>query len=252
MPDLSLTDEHKQYQELARNFAQQEIEPKADSHDISGELPLHILKQSWELGLLNPSLPETLGGLGLKNFDACIIAEELSTACAGIGASFWGNDLAVAPLIVAGTVQQQKEWLGQLVDKFALAAYCFSDISNQHIVRYQSTKTGVQLSGTAIAINARHAAWIFLSATGSGAERTSLLLPLSTPGITVKERLPALGIKAADLSIVEFRAVSVPNANILIDKGQGTLVDEKAGRLTFPLSAAYVLGIARAALQHGV
>src|SRR6185295_18692999 len=78
MIDLTLSDEQKQLQEMARKFAKEEIIPKAAHHDETGEFPLEICRKAWELGLMNTHVPAEYGGIGLGVLEEAIIGEELA------------------------------------------------------------------------------------------------------------------------------------------------------------------------------
>ncbi|KAM7298035.1 hypothetical protein ISCGN_018665, partial [Ixodes scapularis] len=54
---FELSDEQREYQNLARKFAREEIIPKAAHHDKTGEFPWDIVKKAWEVGLMNLSIP---------------------------------------------------------------------------------------------------------------------------------------------------------------------------------------------------
>jgi acyl-CoA dehydrogenase len=110
MADLVLTEDHKQYQDLARDFSKNEIAPRAHQFDHSGEFPEDLGKKAWEIGLFNVRVPEVLGGLGLGVWDACIMAEEIGAGCVGIGSAIWANDMAVS-LVLAGATDQQNQKL---------------------------------------------------------------------------------------------------------------------------------------------
>ena len=119
MIDFSLSEEQKALQELARDFARKEILPKAAHHDETGEYPHDILKQAWEIGLMNVHIPEQFGGLGLGALDGCITAEEIAYACTGIGTAIEANNLAEAPLIVAANDDQKKKYLQPMTEKYS-------------------------------------------------------------------------------------------------------------------------------------
>ena len=63
MIDFGLSEEQKQFRDLAREFAEKEIVPKAAYHDDTGEYLMEICRQAWELGLMNTHIPEEYGGL---------------------------------------------------------------------------------------------------------------------------------------------------------------------------------------------
>ena len=62
MVDFRLSDEQKQIQSLARDFAKKEIIPVAAHHDETGEFPVEVVKKAWEAGLVNTKIPVEYGG----------------------------------------------------------------------------------------------------------------------------------------------------------------------------------------------
>jgi len=69
---FELTEDQKAYQELARKFALEEIIPVADEYDRTMEYPHDIFAKAWELGLCNPHIPESCGGLGLSTLEGAV------------------------------------------------------------------------------------------------------------------------------------------------------------------------------------
>ena len=88
MIGFDLTEEQRMIRDLARDFAQNEIAPQAAHHDETGEFPHAICKKAFELGLLNPGLPEKYGGAGMSCLMECVIAEELAAAEVRFGRVF--------------------------------------------------------------------------------------------------------------------------------------------------------------------
>ena len=58
---LELNDTQKEIQAVARKFAREEIAPAAPHHDRTGEYPAELVKKAWELGFVNPHIPEHCG-----------------------------------------------------------------------------------------------------------------------------------------------------------------------------------------------
>src|SRR5437870_1881899 len=110
MIDLELSDEQKQLKELARKFAKEEIIPKAAHFDQTGEFPKEIARKGWEIGLMNVHVPQDFGGLGLGVLEEALIAEELAYGCSGIETAMFVNSLASAPVMVAGSDDQKKQF----------------------------------------------------------------------------------------------------------------------------------------------
>uniref|UniRef100_A0A1B0GHS4 Acyl-CoA dehydrogenase/oxidase N-terminal domain-containing protein n=1 Tax=Lutzomyia longipalpis TaxID=7200 RepID=A0A1B0GHS4_LUTLO len=126
---MTLTDEQKEMQELARKFAREEIIPKAAHHDKTGEFPWDIVKKAHSLGLMNAHIPQEFGGLQLPLFDSCLVTEQLSYGCSGIGLAIEGTGLGQMPVIAFGNKEQKQKYLGRLVEEPLLAAYCVTEPS---------------------------------------------------------------------------------------------------------------------------
>ena len=73
---FDLTEDQKAYQELARKFALEEIIPVAAEYDRTGEYPHDIFAKAWELGLCNPHIPESCGGLELSTLEGAVRLEQ--------------------------------------------------------------------------------------------------------------------------------------------------------------------------------
>ena len=82
---FALTDEQKALRELAHEFAEKEIRPKAAEYDEHQTHPADVIAKAHEVGLMNPHIPEELGGPGLGGFEGVLIGEELCWGCSGIG-----------------------------------------------------------------------------------------------------------------------------------------------------------------------
>src|SRR5688572_33459625 len=108
---FALTDEQKALRELAREFALNEIRPKAAEYDEHSTHPADIIAKAHEVGLMNQHIPEEYGGIGLPGFDGMLVGEELSWGCAGIAVSIVANTLGAAPVMIAGTDEQKRKWL---------------------------------------------------------------------------------------------------------------------------------------------
>src|ERR1700687_4273532 len=62
--DFDLTDEQKAIQSLCREFARDEVAPKAEAMDREARFPYEIVAKMAELGLMGLPFPEEYGGAG--------------------------------------------------------------------------------------------------------------------------------------------------------------------------------------------
>src|ERR671924_1163978 len=124
---FALTDEQKALRALAREFAEQEIRPKAAEYDEHSTHPADVIAKAHELGLMNVHVPEEHGGLGLPCFDGMLIGEELYRGCAGIGTSIVANGLGSGPVTLFGSDEQKKRWLSPLLEEPILCSFGLSE-----------------------------------------------------------------------------------------------------------------------------
>ena len=79
-------------------------------------------------GLLKVWIPEEYGGAGGQTLlNLCLVVEELSRACGGIGVGFAVNALGSFPVIVGGTEEQKKRWLPQIARGEKLISFGLSE-----------------------------------------------------------------------------------------------------------------------------
>ena len=229
---FKLNEDQVQIQELAKSFTKQYIIPKAAHHDLTGEYPTEIIKQAWESGLLNTDIPKEYGGLGLGLVDASLISEELSFGCSGIQTAMEANNLAQAPVILAGNDAQKKKYLGRMVDAPLMCAYCVtepgagSDVAN---IKSTAVKKGDKyiLNGSKMWItNGGKANWYFVlartnpdSKVGGHKALTAFVVEADSKGVSHGKKEINMGQRASDTRGVTFEDVEVPAANVLGKEG---------------------------------
>src|SRR5690348_16436507 len=127
MVDFTLTDEQKALRELAHDFAEKEIRPVAWEYDKDGTWPADVFAKAHEVGLMNTHVPEEYGGPGLSYLDGCLIEEKLYWGCSGITTSLGANGLASAPVVLAGSEEIKKKYLGMLAEELKYASFCLTE-----------------------------------------------------------------------------------------------------------------------------
>ena len=127
MIDFSLTAKQLEIREKYRDFADRFIRPNRMKYDESCEFPWDIVKQAYKEGLMNGPVPLQWGGNGYNIFEGALGSEELGAACVGIGICIDANTLALTPLLLSGTEDQQKKYFGLIKEQQAVAAYCLTE-----------------------------------------------------------------------------------------------------------------------------
>jgi acyl-CoA dehydrogenase len=260
--DFRLGDQQLALQDTARRFAQTEIAPKAPQYDQSGEFPRDVIRVAWELGLSSTCIPERFGGVALSTFESCLVTEELSWGCSGITTSIMCNDLGLMPIVIAGSEDQQKEWLGACAREFKMISFCLSepqagsDVAGLQLLAEPAGDHYV-LNGTKCWITNGGVADLYtVFATLDRSTRhegiLALIVPSDLPGITKGKKEDKMGQRASDTRVIHFDNVRVPVAQRLGAEGEGFKIAMKTLDRTRPPIGALATGIARRALEESV
>ncbi|MCT8334125.1 acyl-CoA dehydrogenase family protein [Leptospira sp. 85282-16] len=260
--DFSITDEQKALRDLAKDFAKNEMIPKAEHHDHTGEYPKEILKKAFDVGLMNMHIPVEYGGSGLGVLDELIASEELFYGCSGMATAILANNLALAPVLLGADDYVMKKYIQPMTENFTLAAYAVtepgagSDVAG---IRTTAKRVGDEyiINGSKMWItNAGHADWFFvLAKTDPNAGHkgmTGFIVDAKSPGIIVGKKEKNMGQRCSDTRGVTFEDVKVPKENMIGKEGEGFKIAMGAFDQTRPAVAIGAVGVARAALDHSI
>jgi acyl-CoA dehydrogenase len=256
---FALSDEQRALRELARDFAEKEIRPKAAEYDEHATHPADVIAKAHDVGLMNVHLPEEFGGPGLPGFAGMLIGEELSWGCAGIAVSIVANTLGSAPVVLAGTDEQKRRWLPPLGEDPILCSFGLSEPdagSDVARIKTKAERHGDEyvINGSKTFItNAGHAAWtvVFAKTDPTKGHRglSAFVVPMDAPGVTVEKHLDKMGQRASAFSLQD---VVVPAANRLGEEGDGFKIAMRTLDATRPGTAAGAVGVAQAAYDIAV
>jgi acyl-CoA dehydrogenase len=258
MVDFTLTDEQKNLREMAHDFATKEIRPVAWEYDKDGTWPQEILQKAWEVGLMNTHIPEEYGGPGLGYLDGCLVEEELSWGCSGIQTSLGCNGLATAPIVLGGSEEVKKKYLGAVTEELKLVSFCLtepdagSDVSG---MRTSAVKRGDKyvLNGSKCFItNGGYADYYTVYAKtdkDAGHRGISAFVVEREWGVVVDKKEDKLGQRASNTATISFNDIEVPAENLLGEENHGFKLAMMTLDRTRPGVAAMATGIARAAFE---
>src|ERR671930_1975689 len=250
---FALTEEQMALRELAHDFAEREIRPKAAEYDEHSTHPADIIEKAHELGLMNPHVPEEFGGLGLPGFDGMLVGEELSWGCAGIAVSIVANTLGAGPVLLAGSDEQKREWLPPLLEEPILCSFGLtepnagSDVSGIQTTAVRRGDDYVLNGSKMFITNAGQAAWltVFASTDRDAGHRglTAFVVPTAADGVTIERHLDKMGQRATDTSAIAFQDVRVPASNRLGEEGEGFKTAMRTLDHTRPGTASGAVGV---------
>ena len=257
---FSLTDEQRAMRDLAHEFAEKEIRPKAAEYDEHSTHPADVIAKAHEVGLMNLNLPAGYGGPELGLLEGVVAGEELNWGCAGIGTAVGCNGLGSGPVIIAGSDVQKRAWLSPLVEEPILCSFGLTEPdAGSDVARMKTTaiRQGGEyvLNGSKTFItNAGHASWtvIFAKTDPDKGHRgiSAFVVPMDTPGVTIEKHLDKMGQRATDTSAFALTDVVVPAANRLGNEGDGFKIAMQTLDTTRPGTAIGGVGVGRAAFEY--
>jgi acyl-CoA dehydrogenase len=256
--DFTLTDEQKSVRELAHDFAAKEIRPVAWEYDRDSTWPEDVLRKAHEVGLMNTHIPEEYGGPGLSALEGCLIEEEISWGCSGIGTSLGANGLASAPIVLGASEELKKKYLGMLTEDYKLASFCLtepdagSDVSGMRTSAVRKGDTYVLNGSKCFITNGGHADWFTVYAKTdkeAGHRGISCFLVPKDDTVTVDKKEDKMGQRASNTATITFNETEVPASHLVGEENKGFKLAMMTLDRTRPGVAAMATGIARAAFE---
>jgi len=257
--DFELTEEQKMLQTTIRDFAQSELEPKAEELDQKGEFPYENFKRMAELGLTGMVIPSEYGGSGSDELALAIAMEEIARVCASTADVLSAHAVIGSNTInLFGNEEQKKKYLpplarGEKICSFAVTEpEAGSDISS---IKTTAKKDGDDyiLNGQKVFItngNVCDVVIVFASVPELAPRgMTAFIVEKDTPGFTKGKKFEKLGMRAGTASELFFDDCRVPASNRLGEEGKGMRICLSSldhGRIQI---AAQALGLAQGVLD---
>ena len=258
-----LTEEQRQIQSLAREFAQREIAPFIAQWDEDAYFEPSLVKKMGELGFLGMLLPDEYEGLGVDTSTYLLALEEIAVVDASSAVTMSvHNSLPTQMILRFGSTAQRDRFLKPMARGELLGAFALSEPdagSDAASLTTQAMRDGDDwiLNGTKSWVTSgSHAGVIIAMArTDTRQERKgargigAFIVTPDLPGFHVGKKEDKLGLRSSPTVQLNFDGMRVPGANLLGESHLGFVYAMKSldnGRLGI---AAQAIGIARAALE---
>jgi short-chain 2-methylacyl-CoA dehydrogenase len=266
--NFDLSDDQKAIQRLARDFAQNEVRPRAEEMDREEAFPYELVADMAELGFMGLPFPEEYGGAGADTVSYALAVMEIARVDASTAITMAAHvSLGASPFYLFGTEEQKQRYLvplaqGKMLWGFGLTEpNAGSDAGNvQTKARSQNgswvingTKAFITNSGTSISGGTTITAVTGMRPDGKP-EISNIIVPQDTPGFTRSKKYRKMGWRASDTRELSFVDATVPETNLLGDRGEGyrqflQILD--GGRISVAaLSVGLAMGAYDEALQY--
>ncbi len=246
-----------------REFAINEIAPRAREYDEAEKFPREQIDGLAELGLLGMIIPEEFGGAGFDTVSYAVALEELAKADPSVAVIVSvTNSVCCFPILTFGTDEQKAKYLVPLAKGEVLGAFCLSEPqagSDATNLRLKAEPDGefFTLNGTKSWVTNGGLAEVYIVMTVTGEhdgkrEITAFIVEGNAKGLAVSSIEHKMGQRASQTAEMSFTDVKVHKNNILGGIGNGMKVAFGSldnGRIGI---AALAVGIAQAAFEESL
>ena len=249
--------------ERARDLAEDVMRPVAAKYDEEQTYPWEVQHAIRDAGLSGAWIPKEYGGLGAGVLELCLIVEEFSRACGGMGVGFAVNALGSFPILVGGTEEQKQRWLPPIASGDALIAFGLSEKAagsdaGSMITRADRDGDDYVINGekkwnTNGAVASFNTIFAVTNPERGARGISAFVVEKDTPGYRVGKHEDKMGIRAVPVVEIHLEDCRVPAGNLLGEaEGHGF----KHAMITLdrarPGVAAQAVGLAQGALDLAI
>lgn len=262
--NFELTEEQQMVKKMVRDFAEEEIRPRAIEIDKEAKFPLDIFKKLGELGILGIPFPEKYGGSGGDTLTYALAVEEIGRVCGSTGLSYAAAvSLGASPIYYFGTEDQKEKFLKPLAEGKALGSFGLtepnagSDAGGTETTAIEDGDYYIINGEKCFITNASYAKTLIITAVTGKDENgrkliSSIIVPTDAEGVTITNNYDKMGVRGSDTAEIVLDQVRVPKENLLGEKHKGFkqfLYTLDGGRISI---GALAVGIAQASLEKAL
>jgi alkylation response protein AidB-like acyl-CoA dehydrogenase len=257
-----LTKQNIDFMERARKVAEQHVRPLAAKHDVEQSYPWSFQKAIKDAGLSGVWIPRDYGGAGGTILDLCLVVEQISRACGGMGVAYAVNALGSFPILLGGSDDQKARWLPGIASGDKLISFGLSEKDAGSDAGSMITKA--EKDGDHYVINgekkwntggavASYNTIFAVTQPGRGARGISaFVVEAGTPGYRVGKHEDKMGIRCVPVVEIHLENCRVSKDQMLGGEGQGFRSAMMTLDLARPGVAAQALGLAQGAFELAV
>jgi alkylation response protein AidB-like acyl-CoA dehydrogenase len=222
-----------------------------DANDDNGYSPA-LWRAFGEQGYSATLVPEAHGGLGLGVAEAGLIAEQIGHTLAPT--PYFSTAVLSAWLLrSAGSAAQQQEWLPRIAGADAIVALAVDEQSRHRpsalLTAAAREGNGWRLDGEKLFVIDGHVADALIVAARADGGVALLLVPTTTPGLTIERTVM---VDAHNAARVRLAGVRVPADAQIGSTGHGAALLERALDVGRTVAACELLGLADEVFERTV
>lgn len=256
-----LDKKHLMIQQLAREFAVNELAPVLDEADEAGDFPPEVWEKAARCGLTGCCIPREYGGQGGDFLSSIVMMEQITRTAVSAASVLMANSLSGMPILRCGTEEQKQKYLRPVAEGKKRCAFALTEPGAGSDTA--SLSTAARRDGDDFILNGRKTfitlgptcdwAVVFANVMEDGKKRlTAFIVEADWPGFSRGKKEKKLGLHASGTCDLIFEDVRVPKENVLGTVGGGWKVAGSglsAGRINVSSQA---LGGAQGCLDEAI
>ena len=258
-----LSDDEVALRDATREIVRREVVPVAERMDRDDYFPGEVFVRLGEHGLLAPTLPTELGGLGLSYRAQAIILEEIARASPALALSVGAHSNLFADNVARnGTPEQRQAFLPEVAAGRSIGALALTEPdagSDAVAIRTRAERQGDEyvLNGSKQFITNGPVASLLLVYAKTAPQRGSrgisaFLVRTDSPGFSVSRSLEKMGMRGSPTGELAFQDVRVPLAQRLGEENAGVRIMMGGLNVERAVLAAIPVGILEECLQRSI
>jgi alkylation response protein AidB-like acyl-CoA dehydrogenase len=252
--------EHKDFRDLVRQLAVEQVAPRAAEIDRTDEYPWDLRRLLADNDVLALPFAEEFGGTGTGTMMLQMAVEELAKASASVALMLMVQELGSLPIQLFGSDEMRARFLPKCATGEWSPAFCLSESESGSDAA--AMRTTARLDGDEWVINGTKS-WItnagvadfyvvFAVTDRENRRVTAFVVEKDRPGFSVPKYEHKLGIHGSPTGQPVFDDVRVPAANVIGEVGRGMSVALGTLERTRLGAAAQAVGIAQGAVDYAV
>jgi glutaryl-CoA dehydrogenase (non-decarboxylating) len=230
--DFGLTEEQAMLQDMARDFAQNEIAPTVEEDEKQDIYNEKIVKKMAELGLFGCIAPEKYGGNEMGHLAATIATIEIAKESPSYGVSFNIQMNAIQSVLLAfGTEEQREKYIPPLITADAYGCFALTEADTGSDVAAMRTTAkevddGYILNGSKMWISGVPNSTLGIIFAMTDREKkhrgmTAFMVDMQSPGIEQRGITEKLGLHSSPTGEIILEDVKVPKDAVVGNPGDG-------------------------------
>jgi len=259
--DFFLTEEQKMIQQMAGDFAEKELKPRAAEIDTTRQLPLAVLKAMADLGMMGMNIPAEYGGSQTGVVSYSLAMTEVARACASTAVTMSVTNMVAEVIRAFGSEKQRTLHIPRICSgenpggAFALTESTAGSDPSSMMSTAEKSGDEYLLNGSKTFITSGDFAGVFVvwakTDKSAGARGISaFLVEAGTPGFKIGRNEEKMGQKGSPTNEIAIEECRLPRSALLGREGEGFKIAMMAldgGRIGI---GSMAVGIGLAAIDY--